>query len=506
MRRALTADQTRDLERRVMGAHGLSVAELTDLAGEAVAGAAVEMTPVGPVTVLAGSGNNAGDGWVAARLLLESGRAVSVHSLVEPRTLPEPARAAAARAMDAGVGVSTSLPTALRDAALVVDALYGFGVHGPLREPASSWVDALAASGTPVLSVDLPSGVVADTGAAHGAAVRADRTLAVLALKAAHVQEPGASLSGDVVVADLGMPQEQVTPSEGLEVWDASDVAAVLPAADPQDHKGSRGRVLVVGGSAGMAGSVALSALAALRTGAGYVSVACPASLTDAVNVIAPAAVAIPLPETGSRALARESAQVAAALASRADAVLLGPGLGASDEARDVAMEVAGLVEAPLVLDADGLNAHARRLEELAARRAATVLTPHPGEAARLLGVGIRDVQDERLAAAERLSGDGFVAVLKGAGTLVAGTGRMGAVTTGTPALATMGTGDVLAGMLAALLAQGVAAFDASMAAAYLHGVAGVVGAEALTERGLTARDLVDHVPAALTRVAAAAE
>lgn len=507
MYQALTAQQTREIEAVAMRELGVSIAGLMELAGRAVADRVQEIAPRGEIVVLTGPGNNGGDGWVAARVLHEAGRDARVLAASEPTNLPEPAVAAFASAAAAGVRWESPSPAeavvAFSRASLVVDSLFGFGVRGSLREPFASLVEALNDSDAPVLSVDLPSGVDSDTGASPGPAVLADHTLALMSHKVGHVQEPGRSLAGDVRVATLGVPSASLTAQGALEVWEIGDAAATLPVPDALDHKGSRGRVAVVGGSLGMSGAVVLAAWGALRMGAGYVTCAVPASVAGIVDAGVVPAVVLALPETHGCGLARDALEAASDLAETADSLVLGPGLGASAESRELARALLARVRCPIVLDADGLNAVAEDPSALAERRAPLVMTPHPGEAARLLGCDTSVVQIDRPSAARRLAEFADAVVLKGAGTLVASGDRIAAMTTGGPALATMGTGDVLAGAIGALLAQGVDIFEAACTAATVHGIAGEVASESLTIPGTTAPDVAQAMPAALARVLA---
>jgi NAD(P)H-hydrate epimerase len=506
MRRALTTEQTRLLEERAADALGVSVGGLMSLVGKAVAEEAASMAPSGRIVVLTGKGNNAGDGWVAAHVLHAAGRDARVIALVDPMDLPEPARTAANEAAAAGVAWqhgrdASALSREFAVAELVVDALFGFGLHGALDDPFASVVGALEEAGTPVLAVDLPSGVEADSAAVRGPAVTAERTLAVLALKIAHVEQPAAQFAGDVVTATLGVAPEILEQAGGLEFWEEHEIARALPRSDPEDHKGSRGRVLIVGGSGGMTGSISLACMAALRSGAGYVTAAVPASVGDIVDSTVVPAVVRALPETGARALDTGAIDAAAEWARHADVVVLGPGIGSTPEARGAVRGMLERIEAPVVLDADGLNAVAEEPAVLGRRQSLTIVTPHPGEAGRLLGITSTDVQANRPDAARRIADLGAVCLLKGPGTLVCSSERCGVITTGTAALATMGTGDILSGMVGAFLAAGLGSFEAPYVAAFVHGIAGAAAGERLTDICVTATDVLDSIPAALATV-----
>jgi NAD(P)H-hydrate epimerase len=372
------------------------------------------------------------------------------------------------------------------------------GITGALRPELESWVDAANAVGSFVISVDVPSGVDADTGHVDGAAVRADTTVTFSAPKIGLLQYPGAGFAGEVVLADVGIPPAFLMPTGAPEVWIPSEYRAVLPLPEPEVHKNQRGRVLVVAGSGAYPGAAILAAMGAQRMGAGYVSLAVPESALAAARAHLVSVVVIGMPENPARTFASRDTERLIGMAAEYDAVVLGPGLTVSRGAVMLARTLVKRLDVPLVVDADGLNALVDASDLLAMRDAPTVITPHAGEAARLLGSTADAVQSDRLTAAAKLALGEAVCLLKGAGTVVAGGGRALINTSGTPALATAGTGDVLAGMVGTLLAQGIAPFEAAALAAYLHGRAGEAAAEALSPICVRAEDVAEHLPAAV--------
>jgi NAD(P)H-hydrate epimerase len=392
---------------------------------------------------------------------------------------------------------------ALDEAALVVDATFGFGFTGTVREPYARAIEALNDCDAAVLSVDVPSGIDSDTGAVGGTAVRADVTLTFSAPKLGLVHYPGAEYAGEVRAADIGLPRHLVDEVGELELLDAEDLLELFPFPRPDDHKGSRGRVLVVAGSPGMTGAATLASSAALRMGAGYVKLACPASLLPTLAAKLTPVVLSPLPESEPGVLAAEAAAEVLRLAEGYDAVVLGPGITAAPGPADAAERLARELRLPLVADADALNALAARgLAGLLSQRGApTILTPHPGEAARLLGESTGEVQADRVAAAQRLAGDAATCVLKGARSVIAGEGRCAVNASGNAGMATAGTGDVLAGVLGTLLAQGLTPFEAAALGTYLHGRAGDHAASALTETCVTAEDVLAALPEAVAEL-----
>ena len=408
------------------------------------------------VLVLAGPGNNGGDGYVAARYLRRRGVAVEVRSLGSPRDEDSPARRAAGAAAASGVPIRALAEP--EDCDLVIDALFGAGFHGALRHPVTAWTR----HGAPVLAVDLPSGVDGGDGSVAGEAFTALRTVTFHALKAAHVLGEGPDRSGPVEVVDIGLRGERP------ELLLCEDGDAPAPARPRTAHKWSSGAVLVVGGSPGIAGAPMLAGKAALEFGAGYVRVALPGALRER-------AAGDPSLTTAGIGSGSEFAPGAAdeilRAADRFDVLALGPGLGAGDGGGPLVADLLQRWDRPLVLDADGINA--ATAEGLAARRAPTVVTPHAGEFRRLAG------EDPTHEAAARLAaGTGAVVVLKGNPTIVAGSQRW-VVASGGPELATLGTGDVLTGMVAALVARGLDPETAARSAAHRHGRAG----EALSRR-----------------------
>ncbi|HEY3318603.1 MAG TPA: NAD(P)H-hydrate dehydratase [Coriobacteriia bacterium] len=502
---ALTAEEMRAAEERAAAA-GLSIAALMERAGTAVAADAAAGAPVGTIVVACGKGNNGGDGWVAARELHAAGRDVRVLALAAPGELASPAREAAEAAISLGVGWTRPdsdavLVEALAGASLIVDAVFGFGFHPPAREPYARALEAIDDAEAAVLAVDMPSGVDPDTGAVSGPAVHADVTLTFTAPKIGLVVYPGAEYAGEVRVADIGVPRQAVDEVGRVELLDDEDFLELFPFTRPDAHKNSRGRLLVVAGSRGMTGAAAMAADAALRLGVGYVTLACADSLVETLAAKLTPVVIRPLPEAVPGVLAPHAAEEVFRLAAGADCVLAGPGLTAAEGPSAVARRLVAELAMPLVVDADALNAFAGDPEPLRARTAATILTPHPGELSRLLGVPAEEIQSDRLAFGARLAGESVACVLKGARTVITGEGRQSIETAGNSGMATAGSGDVLAGMLGALLAKGLSPYDAATLGVHLHARAGDLAAVALTPECVTATDILRSVPDAVAEL-----
>jgi NAD(P)H-hydrate epimerase len=355
-----------------------------------------------------------------------------------------------------------------------------------------------------VLAVDLPSGLDADTGQPLGEAASADLTVTLGLPKLGLALEPGRSLAGAIVVARIGIADSApgVAPRAGL--WTRAAAARYLPARPRAAHKGSFGHVLVIGGSQGKAGAAALAALGAARSGAGLVTIACPESTNDVLQAKLTEVMTAPVPELASHAFGSQAGKPVLELAAARDVAALGPGIGRAEETLAFVRHVTRALASPLVLDADGLVAFADAVGELRARSAPTVLTPHPGEAALLLGGTPAEVNRDRPAAARRLAADsGAVVVLKGAATVVAEPdGAILVNPTGGPALASGGTGDVLTGVIAGLLAQGLGAREAAALGAYLHGAAADLLAERRSSAGVLAGEVAGLLPDAFRALA----
>jgi hydroxyethylthiazole kinase-like uncharacterized protein yjeF len=493
----LDAEQMRATEGWAIETKKVPGRDLMELAGEGLARVVAARAPAGRIAVVCGKGNNGGDGLVAARLLRQAGREVDVLAVWPPEWMMADAKAQAERLP--GPAPVTFDAARLDRAHVIVDALLGTGFSGEPRDPATGVIEAINAAKAPVIAVDVPSGVDVSTGEVAGPAVRAVATATFHRGKPGLFIHPGKAHAGRVEVIDIGIPRGGPgKPQAGLI---HGGVLADVPRRGAASTKFSSGNVFVIGGSAGLTGAPTMAAMAAMRAGAGYVTVAAPASLEVMFGVRLLEAMMVGLPEEDG-ALTMESLEPALRAIQRADAVVLGPGFSKRESARVLAQELAERIDVPLVIDADGLNALAGELEEhLGHRRWPTVLTPHAGELGRLLGVDSKEIERRRLhhvrVAAQRAQA--FV-VLKGDDTLVAApTGRVAISPGGAPALATAGTGDVLAGVIGALLAKGLAPAAAACAGVYLHLRAGQIAAAPQGADGVIASDVIRCLPEALS-------
>ncbi|HST38942.1 MAG TPA: NAD(P)H-hydrate dehydratase [Conexibacter sp.] len=489
----------RALDRWAIEQRGIPGIELMERAGRGLFELTQRTIPDGTIAVVCGKGNNGGDGLVVARLLREAGREVDLQLLSDPHELHGDALLALGRLCGAPPRVFN--PGALVEVAGIVDAILGTGASGAPRGLVCDAIEAIALAaerGVKVVACDVPSGVDGSTGEVAGAAVRADATATFHAAKPGLWIAPGKQHAGTVEVVDIGIPGGERPPQTRASIGLIGDVLETLPRRGAAATKFDGGNVFVCGGSTGLTGAPSLASAAAARAGAGYVTVAVPAALNLVFELRQAEVMSVPLPDADG-ALVPAALEPLLSRLERADALVLGPGLGRAPATGEFARALAAQAPLPLLLDADGLNAHDERLELLAARTAPTVLTPHGGELARLLGVDSDAVRARRLAlareAAERAQA---IVVLKGDDTLVVSPeGRVGVSRGDAPALATAGTGDVLSGTIGALLARGVEPFTAACAGVELHRRAGrIVGAEIGVE-GAIAGDVVAALPAA---------
>jgi ADP-dependent NAD(P)H-hydrate dehydratase / NAD(P)H-hydrate epimerase len=452
--------------------------------------------PEGRIVVVCGKGNNGGDGLVAARVLRDRGRDARVLLLGVPEDLRGDARTNLERLP--GAGPEQFDPRALDGAAGIVDAILGTGFAGAPRVPAASAIEAInaAAPDSTVVACDVPSGVDGSTGEVAGVAVRADATVTFHAAKPGLWIWPGKDHAGEVRVLDIGIPPGgPADPRIGL----ISDrVRDAIPRRGRDSTKFAAGSVLVCGGSTGLTGAPCMASESAMRAGAGYVTAFVPASLHLIFESRLLEVMTTPLPDADG-SLEPGGAEVVLERARRADSLVLGPGLGRQPGAFELARTLARTAELPLLLDADGLNAHAGALATLAGRSAATVLTPHAGELARLLDTDSEAISARRLhSAREAASRAQAIVVLKGDDTLVAEpSGRVGVSRGGAPALATAGTGDVLSGVIGAYLAKRMDPFDAACAGVLVHARAGQLAAEEIGTEGVIAGDVIEALPRA---------
>ncbi len=493
------AEQQRAIDAWAINDRGIPSLELMERAGAGLADVVGQWGPDGRIVVVAGKGNNGGDGLVVARMLREAGRHVDVLLLAPGDELSGDARANLDRLPGpAPIHAQPFDAAALDGAVAIVDAILGTGFSGEPRDPARAAIAAINARAPQamVFACDVPSGVNASTGEIAGDAVRAHATVTFHAGKPGLWISPGKTHAGEVTVIDIGIPEgAPVAPSVGLIA------PAVLDAVPHRAHDSTKfaaGSVHVCGGSTGLTGAPCMAAEAAMRAGAGYVTVLVPASLNLVFEQRLLEVMSVPLPDKEGT-LTQPALEAALERVDRADAFVLGPGLGRKPGTFKLARKLAAAIPIPLLLDADGLNAHEGRLEALAEREAATVLTPHAGELARLLETDSGEIAAHRLRCArDAAARANAVVLLKGDDTIVvAPDGRAAVSRGGAPALATAGTGDVLSGVIGAFLSKGMDPFAAASAGAFLHARAGRLAEQTIGAEGVIAGDVIALLPRA---------
>ncbi len=514
----VTAQEMQGLDRRTAAEFGIPSLLLMEHAGtEAVRelAAAFPALARSRVVVLCGRGNNGGDGFVMTRRLLDRGVQVEAFLLASRDEVKGDARTNLEILEKLGAGVReiqdpAQLPLLgerLETADVLVDALLGTGTRGAVRGLLAQVIELVNAAGRPVVAVDIPSGLAADQVEIPGPAVRAALTVTFGLPKRCLLLYPAAACAGSVRIVDIGIPSRlRRDAAFRLHLLEAEDAAAAFPVRDPAAHKGTFGHALVIAGSVGKTGAAALCGLAAQRVGAGLVTVAVPRSLHDILEVKLTEVMTVPLPETEERTVAREALEPLGRLVEGKSAVALGPGLGTHPSTRQLVREFLATCRVPVVLDADGLNALAGEPDFLRCAAGPLVLTPHPGELSRLLDVPREEILADRVKVAQDVATRLRVTlILKLARTIVADAAGGATINpTGNPGMASGGTGDVLTGLIAGLLAQGREPTLAARAGAYLHGLAGDLAARVLGEEPLLAGDLLERVPEAIRLLKAA--
>ncbi len=490
------AAQQRAADAWAIDERGIPSIALMERAGAGLADRVRERVPEGRVAVIVGKGNNGGDGLVVARLLREAGREVDVLLLTPEDELRGDAATNLERLPDPGARRFDA--AGLDGAAAIVDAILGTGFSGEPRDPAGSAIAAINRAGTEatVFACDVPSGVDASTGEVSGVAVRADVTVTFAAGKPGLWISPGKASAGEVSVVDIGIPDG--APGRASVGLIEPRVVDGIPHRAGDSNKFAAGAVIVCGGSTGLTGAPSMACEAAMRAGAGYVTALVPASLNIVFEQRLLEVMSVPLPDSEG-ALTQAALDVVLGRAERAQALILGPGAGRDDRTVELVRELARRAEIALLLDADGLNAHAGRIGSLARRPAPTVLTPHAGELARLLDVDSAEVAAHRLDFVRRAAAEAeSIVVLKGDDSLVAAPdGRTAVNRGGAPALATAGTGDVLSGVIGAYLSKSMDPFHAACAGVFVHAQAGRLAAEEIATEGVIASDVIELLPRA---------
>ncbi|MGE5614785.1 MAG: NAD(P)H-hydrate dehydratase [Bacillota bacterium] len=472
------------------------------------------------VTVIAGRGNNGGDAFAAARLLYSKGAYVRVYlvgpkdgisgdALINMGILERIGIRVEELAETGGQGEKGGLERLsadIKNSCMIIDGIFGTGLSRDVDGIAGMAVEMMNASGKPILSIDIPSGINGADGSIMGVCVKADVTVTFCMPKLGLVLHPGCEYVGRLRIADIGIPPEAIARQRILtELTGRAEVSRLIPARKAESNKGDYGRVLIITGSTGMTGSGCLASLAALRTGAGLVYAGVPESLAGIYGSMLAEHVVLPLKDGGAGILSEECAEQIITYMEKMDVAAVGPGLTASDTIRRIVEKIVANSKVPLVLDADALNAISGNTEILGKLKTDAVITPHPGEMARLTGLDTAGVQRDRIGVAARFAARyGVTVVLKGNRTVIAQPdGRIHVNPTGNAGMATAGSGDVLTGVIAGMAAQGVPVADAAIAGVYLHGLAGDKAAGETGMHGMLAGDIVRHLPLAIMELAA---
>ena len=506
--RVVTAHTMREIDRRAIDDFGISSLSLMEQAGRGCVDAILsEFGRKGRAVIIAGKGNNGGDGFVIARLLAADGWDAEVCVMAEHQQISGDAAHNLKMLPDGIVRFCPrqgQLASAFLKADVIVDALLGTGLDSDVDGVYREAVDMMNASGRPVLSVDIPSGIHGTTGRVLGDAVRASITVTFAFAKLGHLLYPGAEHTGRLVIADIGIPELLMTSANGYDFLNEDYIRPMLKRRNRRVHKGDCGHCFLIAGSSGKTGAAALSANSAVRAGAGLVTLGVPESIHQIIEIKTTEAMTTALPDSGGGYLADAAFPVIEKLMVKKDAVAIGPGLGRQPGTVSLVHTIVENVSLPLVIDADGLFALAEDISVLRRKKSAdVVLTPHPGEMARLLGTSIPDVDAIRISIAQEFARNyGVYLVLKGARTIIASPAGFAAINgSGNPGMATGGMGDVLTGILVSLIGQGYSAWDACLLGVFLHGYAADLVAMEKGEIGMCATDVQEKLPFAFSRL-----
>lgn len=503
MMRVVTAEEMREIDRRTIEDYGISGQVLMERAGLCVAARVKELFGQRKVLVLAGGGNNGGDGFVAARQLFNEGWNVRVFLLVKEGRLSPDCLLQYRAAKKLGIPIEFRSQVEPKDlhSAVVIDAIFGTGLSKPVVGPVSEIIRLINGTDVPVISVDIPSGISSDNGRIIGEAVKADATVTFGLPKIGHYIHPGAEYTGRLFVEDIGFPRE-LTNSDSITTTIASrqDAALLLPERPCFSHKGVYGHVLILAGSRGKTGAAIMAARACMRAGAGMVTIGVPEGIAGIVQSVVAEEMVLPLPDDGSGAFGDAALEIVLSfIAGKVDVCAIGPGIGVTTGTKRLVSGLVSVSTVPLVVDADGVNALQGNAAILKRAKSPVILTPHIGEMSRLTGTQKANILSDLPGIARGFS-SGFASylVLKGAPTLVASPeGTVSINTTGNPGMATAGSGDVLTGMIAGLLGQGMNPLDAAVLGVYLHGLSGDIAAADKGMHSLIAGDIIASIPAA---------
>jgi len=510
--KAVTGEEMRSIDRHTIESIGIPGPVLMENAGLEVVRAIVDKYPPCTVSIFVGKGNNGGDGLVIARHLTYRGYKVKTYIMAEPEKFTGDALLNLKIAQNLCLPMEFILSSEQLDAYemeiaashLLVDAIFGTGLKGAVSGFAGDVISFINSTGLPVIAVDLPSGLEADTGKVQGPCIHAAITVTMALPKRGLLLYPGANFVGELKVVDIGIPEPAIDSFNiDVNVVTEHDAAKLVPDRPRNAHKGTFGKALIIAGAPGFTGAAAMTTEAALRIGAGLVTLGIPESLNQIMEIKLTEAMTKPLPETEQQTLSHQAKEEIKGFIESADVVALGPGLSRNPETVSLVQDLCKEIRIPKVIDADGLNALADNKAILEKLGQNTILTPHPGEMARLVGRSISDIQSDRIEISRNFAVENSVIlVLKGAPTIIAAPdGTIYLNTTGNPGMASGGTGDVLTGAITGLIAQGLSLTDAAVLGVYIHGLAGDMAAAQKGEAGMLAGDVLENLPQAMKRL-----
>lgn len=504
----VTSGEMASIDRATIEGYGIPAMVLMERAGLAVAGRILSDFPMRKALILAGVGNNGGDGLVVARELSNAGLKVQVRLIGDHNRLSPECKAQLEIITRLGIPVSTTFTLMPRDlhSTVIIDAIMGTGLSREITGTAAQIIETVNSSSAPVVAVDIPSGVSSDTGQVMGIAVRAVSTVTFGLPKRGHYLHPGAEHTGRLYVEDIGFPSGLLADNAiRSQLLDRHAMRILIPARPAYSHKGNYGHVLVVGCSEGKTGAGLLAARAALATGAGLVTLGIPESLAPSLYGAVREEMLLPLADDGHGALTTVALDALLQFleTNKKAALAIGPGLGRNPATIELVLKLIGSCAAPMVIDADALYALSNQMTMLRTLRAPAVLTPHPGEFSRLSGNVINQTEQDRIGAAAGFAVEtGAHLVLKGTPTVIASPDGSSLVNPlGSPAMAKAGAGDVLTGMIAALMAQGLAPMDASALGVYLHSMSAELSTEKKDVHSVLASDIINDIPLAFRRL-----
>ncbi len=499
--KVVTAEEMGLIDRRTIEEYGISSLTLMERAGRAVAQRIRENFKKGKILIIAGPGNNGGDGMVAARYLRKAGFKVKVYLLFEEERLSPEAKVQLERLRKARIPFTITRDISkeeFRDS-IIMDALFGTGLKRDIAGELAELIEKINSSGAPVVAVDIPSGISSDDGSVMGKAVRAGLTVTFGLPKRGHLLFPGAEHTGRLYVEDIGFPEELlISDSIKVELLKREFLRSLIPERKRYSHKGTYGHVLLVAGSRGKTGACFMAARASLRSGAGLVTIGVPETLLPVFQSRVTDEMCLGLPDRGDGSLRKDAlTHIIDFVEKKSMVIAIGPGIGVTEDTKEIVKGVVQKVKIPLVLDADAINC-LKDMPEVLRGKGNCVLTPHPGEFSRLTAIPVEEIEKKRIdLACEFSSQYGVTIVLKGVPTVIGYEGYAYINPTGNPGMAKAGSGDVLTGIISGLLAQGLSGLKAGLLGVYIHGLAGDIGAKDRGLWSLLASDIIEYIPSA---------